>query len=176
MLLRHGESSDDPSLTSLPDHQRPLTARGEEESRRLGAALLTNGVEPSLILVSDTVRSRQTLDCLAERGGPAFAHARVSFQSSLYVAAAMDGETAGHLLGVITAELSEADSQSAACVLCIGHNKGWEEAASEFTGEAVRLSTASAAVLASKQGGSWALALAAGGHEWALESLVCAEQ
>jgi phosphohistidine phosphatase SixA len=32
-------------------------------------------------------------------------------------------------------------------VMCIGHNKGWEEAASEFAGEPVKLNVANAALL-----------------------------
>jgi hypothetical protein len=45
---------------------------------------------------SDTVRSRETVATLAD-SEPAFAAADTRFLGSLYVAAAMDGETAKHL-------------------------------------------------------------------------------
>ena len=64
--------------------------------------------------------------------------------------------------------------QPFACVLCVGHNKGWEEAASELSRAAVSLAPANAAVLDAPQGTGWAqaLALQEGTHAWKLAQLL----
>ena len=64
---------------------------------------------------------------------------------------------------------------AAAChtVMCVGHNRGWEEAASELSGQAVELKTANACVLEARQGeGGWAAALAQAGPAWELRALL----
>ena len=60
------------------------------------------------------------------------------------------------------------------CVMCIGHNKGWEEAASELSGESVALETANAAVLEARGGAdvAWADALSAAGAAWDLRGVL----
>lgn len=50
------------------------------------------------------------------------------FLGSLYTTAALDGQTRGHLSELVAAEAASSHS----CCLCLGHNKGWEEAASSF--------------------------------------------
>lgn len=61
--------------------------------------------------------------------GPACRHAETHFKGSFYTIAALDGMTRKHLQNVIV----DACRQSVHdCVLCLGHNKGWEEAASSF--------------------------------------------
>jgi hypothetical protein len=47
---------------------------------------------------------------------------------SLYTTAALDGQTRAHLTELVCAEATPAHD----CCLCLGHNKGWEEAASSF--------------------------------------------
>lgn len=47
-------------------------------------------------------------------------------QGSLYTTAALDGQTRGHLAAIVAAEAGPSHT----CCLCLGHNKGWEEAAS----------------------------------------------
>ena len=56
--------------------------------------------------------------------------------------------------------------------MCIGHNKGWEEAASELSGQPVELKTATAAVLEAKPGDGWGDALAQAGPAWALTGVL----
>ena len=62
---------------------------------------------------------------------------------------------------------------SAACdtVMCVGHNRGWEEAASELSGTPVELKTANACVLEARGADDWAAALADGGA-WSLRGVV----
>lgn len=44
--------------------------------------------------------------------------------------------------------------QAKRCILCLGHNKGWEEAASTMAGKPVRLETSNAALLQADEA-SW---------------------
>ena len=64
-----------------------------------------------------------------------------------------------------------AEGKAPDCVMCIGHNKGWEEAASLFCGEAVKLESASAALLSRPDEDSWEGAFDNGG-QWRLDGIV----
>ena len=61
-------------------------------------------------------------------------------------------------------------------VLCVGHNKGWEEAAGDFTGERVSLKVANAALIecASDDDGSltWAKAFDENASGWTLRAVL----
>ncbi|CAN5682201.1 hypothetical protein BH10ACT10_BH10ACT10_28160 [soil metagenome] len=56
LLVRHGQAS-----WGTDDYDR-LSARGEEQSRLLGAALAARGVHPDLVLRGSMLRHRQTAD------------------------------------------------------------------------------------------------------------------
>lgn len=56
-------------------------------------------------------------------------HAETHFKGSFYTIAALDGMTRKHLQNVIVDACRQSVHE---CVLCLGHNKGWEEAASSF--------------------------------------------
>ncbi|GJP38178.1 hypothetical protein CLOM_g22632 [Closterium sp. NIES-68] len=144
ILLRHAKSSwDDPSLI---DHDRPLSSRGKHGAKSIAKKLARLGWTPSLILCSDATRTRETLDIMRE-AEDGFAEAEARFLGSFYSVAAMDGQTARHLHETVVRLAPEfADT-----VMCMGHNRGWEEAASEFAGEWVELKTANAALLESKR-------------------------
>lgn len=43
---------------------------------------------------------------------------------SLYTVAALDGQTKHHLEETIRSMASDAKNY---CIMCVGHNKGWEE-------------------------------------------------
>ncbi len=60
-LVRHAEAED-----GSPDSQRPLTAKGERQSRTAGAALHRLGVEPQACLTSPKVRARETALLMCE--------------------------------------------------------------------------------------------------------------
>jgi len=76
-LLRHGEAAD-----GSPDSERPLTEKGQLQSRAAGAALAVLGVELDACLASPKVRAAETarlaceplgVDVIIERrlsGGP----------------------------------------------------------------------------------------------------------
>jgi phosphohistidine phosphatase len=54
-LLRHGEAED-----GSPDAERPLTEKGREQARAVGAALKALGVEIEACLTSPKVRAAET--------------------------------------------------------------------------------------------------------------------
>lgn len=54
-LVRHAEAED-----GSPDAKRPLTEKGERQSRTVGAALQRLGVEPDACVTSPKVRATET--------------------------------------------------------------------------------------------------------------------
>ncbi|MDJ0390502.1 histidine phosphatase family protein [Roseomonas sp. E05] len=63
LLLRHAKSSwDDPSL---PDHARPLNARGKRAAAAMAGVMHDLGLAPDIVLVSSARRTLQTLEALA---------------------------------------------------------------------------------------------------------------
>ncbi|EEH59223.1 phosphohistidine phosphatase [Micromonas pusilla CCMP1545] len=160
IVLRHSDSCTEDA--SLKDHDRPLTSRGRALANGLAKALAASDDggdgawgAPDLVLCSASTRSRETLEELVRAHAP-IGDATTHFLGSLYHFAAMDGVTAAHLKETIvkTSEAAAAEKKKnggggggVKTVMCIGHNKGWEEAASEFAGEPVKLNVANAALL-----------------------------
>ncbi len=63
LLLRHAKSSwDDPSL---PDHARPLNARGKRAAQAMATAMRDLGLSPDVVLVSSARRTLQTLEAVS---------------------------------------------------------------------------------------------------------------
>ena len=154
IVLRHSDSCTEDA--SLKDHDRPLTAWGRSAAAALCERVVDAGwADPDLVLCSASTRSRETLAAMQAVHAP-LRDATTVFMGSLYAVAAMDGVTADHLKETIVewaekAENEKTDEGGAAravrCVLLVGHNKGWEEAASDFTGERVSLRVANAALI-----------------------------
>lgn len=129
--------------------------------------LAERGWVPDLIVCSSAQRTRQTLDAMC-RAVSQFTTPPVQYLASLYAVTALDGHTQRHLSEcVLDAAAGKADAQ---CVMCVGHNKGMEEAASSFAGVPVRLQSANAALL-EVESASWEDALAEG-VEWKLVDVV----
>jgi phosphohistidine phosphatase len=63
-LLRHGDAAD-----GSPDAERPLTEKGEEQSRAAGRALKRLGVRPSACLTSPKLRAADTARLACEELG-----------------------------------------------------------------------------------------------------------
>ncbi|KAF6145964.1 hypothetical protein GIB67_033323 [Kingdonia uniflora] len=165
ILLRHAQSSwvD----RSLRDHDRPLSKAGRADAVNVSRKIQELGWVPQLILSSNAARTRETLKIMQEqvRG---FLEAEVHFISSFYSIAAMDGQTAEHLQRAICKYTTD----EILTVMCMGHNRGWEEAASVFCGTSVELKTCNAALLEAT-GKSWNEAFAlAGLGGWKLQGLV----
>ncbi|WCJ34563.1 Phosphoglycerate mutase family protein [Euphorbia peplus] len=165
VLLRHAKSSWDNS--SLRDHDRPLSKSGQLDAAKVSLKLQQLGWIPQLILSSDATRTRETLQIMQEQV-PGFLDAEVYFLSSFYSIAAMDGQTAEHLQQAIC----KYSHDEILTVMCMGHNRGWEEAASMFTGGSVELKTCNAALLEAA-GNSWEEAFASAGlGGWKLQGIV----
>ena len=109
-LLRHAKSSWDD--TELPDIERPLNARGEKASKRLGKYLRNDGIMPELVLCSPSVRTRETLQRIG------LDESETKFEDAIYEA------TAGELLEVLHEVRPGLES-----VMLIGHNPGMERLA-----------------------------------------------
>ncbi|XWS12982.1 hypothetical protein CRYUN_Cryun37aG0136400 [Craigia yunnanensis] len=147
ILLRHAKSSW--QHPPLRDHDRPLSKIGRADAALVSQTLQHMGWIPQLILSSDALRTRETLDIMQEqvRG---FLEAEVHFISSFYSIAALDGQTAEHLQRTIC----QYSRDEILTIMCMGHNRGWEEAASMFTGASIELKTCNAALLEAT-GKSW---------------------
>lgn len=101
ILIRHAKSSwDHPG----PDHDRPLNDRGYKSAPAIGNWLRDHGFVPDSVLSSSAKRTRETCDGLGFDVPTRFEH-------SLYLA---DPSTM----------LSELKSETARCILMLGHNPG----------------------------------------------------
>ena len=114
LLLRHAKSSwDDPAL---PDHERPLAARGHRAADRMAEHLRSSAIEADLVLCSSALRTRETL----QRMAGAFGDPEVIVEDELY--GASDEELLHRLHGV---------PDGFEAVALIGHNPGlWDLALS----------------------------------------------
>jgi phosphohistidine phosphatase len=73
ILVRHGEA-----VSRSEDPERPLTARGREETERTAARLARTGIRVAQIRHSGKLRARQTAEILARALAPAGGVVRVS--------------------------------------------------------------------------------------------------
>lgn len=62
LIMRHGDAQ----LEAASDAQRPLTVRGQDESRLMACWLKTRILDADRVLVSPYLRARQTLDVLRD--------------------------------------------------------------------------------------------------------------
>ncbi len=114
-LLRHGEAAD-----GSPDAERPLTEKGERQSRNAGAALKALGVEPVVCLTSPKVRAYDTARLACEPLG-----AEPSHEPKL-AGGPFDPEQ-------LAAGLEDGD------VLLVGHDPDFSMAVHSLTGAQVRM-------------------------------------
>ena len=110
-LVRHAHS--DPGD---PDELRPLSARGSEEARLLGARLAEHETPPVVVVSSPLLRARQTADAIALATGAAV---RVDARLA-------PGASADSLEGAVALEVGP--------VACIGHQPDCSEIALALTG------------------------------------------
>jgi len=112
ILFRHAKTA--PRAPGQTDAERPLTERGIRDSADMAARMAAEGLNPDLVLISPSVRTRQTW----AHASHAFPRARVEIVEAIYEAEVED------LLGVMAGVPSEADT-----VMIIGHNPGLQELA-----------------------------------------------
>ena len=125
ILLRHADSE---AAGSVRDHDRPISAQRRQEAASIAKRLAATGWLPDVILASNSRRTKDTLDAMTEVISQ-LAEADAHFLGSLYTVAALDGQTRSHLEECIRGIVSD---KSSTTIMCVGHNKGWEEAASHF--------------------------------------------
>lgn len=113
VLLRHAKAAADSDTGE--DFDRPLATRGREDAPVMAQALLAEGVDPQVVLVSDAKRTRETW----ELAKAAFPKAEVRFLKSLYLCPA---ET------LVTA----AEKAGAERVMIVAHNPGLHELAARW--------------------------------------------
>jgi phosphohistidine phosphatase len=120
LLIRHAKSSwDDPTL---PDHARPLNARGRRAASAIGRWLAERGELPSLTLVSDARRTRDTWTGIEAEAGDL----RERFEPGLYEA------SAATILGQLQA------APPVPCLGLVGHMPGIGEAAQRLLADPPR--------------------------------------
>lgn len=108
ILARHAKSD---WGEGLPDHERPLNARGRRDAPAMAARLARSGAGPALLLSSTAVRARTTA---AEFG--AALGLEVELDPELYLAPA-------------ATLLEKAVSSGAASVMLVAHDPGLSELA-----------------------------------------------
>jgi phosphohistidine phosphatase len=117
LLLRHAKSSWEDK--ELPDHERPLNPRGRRAAAAMRDAMENLGLAPDLVLVSSSLRTRQTLEALE----PWQEMPLIENMESLYNA------TAPALLQAL-----HAVKETVRSVLLIAHNPGLHELAMRLVG------------------------------------------
>lgn len=132
LLLRHAKSSW--QHEDIPDHDRPLKARGERDAPRMGRLLLDVGLVPELIISSTAKRAQRTAQYVADACGYAD---EIVLTRGLYQAGPM-----GHLR-----ILRQVDNNTTR-VMLVGHNPGLEVLLEVLTGISEWLPTAALAHIA----------------------------
>ena len=136
IIMRHAKSSwDDPSLG---DHDRPLNPRGLRDAPIMADTIERIGWTPNLILVSSSMRTKQTLDLMS------------------HVLSDTDTEIRG---GIYHAGLNDLlhelqDIPDVGTTMILGHNPGSELLIKHLSGEWHSMPTAAAALL-SESNGTW---------------------
>jgi phosphohistidine phosphatase len=140
ILMRHAKSCWESE--AMTDHERPLNKRGRRDAPRIAATIAHMGWLPSLVLSSDSARTKETW----KRMCAAFpTEMREVYLPSLYHAG----------LNELQQEMMDIEDET---VLALGHNPGWEGALSWLTGESLSMTTSNAALL-SHPAASWRDAL-----------------
>ena len=136
IIMRHAKSSwDDPSLG---DHDRPLNPRGLRDAPIMADAIERIGWTPNLILVSSSMRTKQTLDLMSH----VLSDADTESREGIYHAGLND----------LLHELQ--DIPDAGTTMILGHNPGSELLIKHLSGEWHSMPTAAAALL-SESNGTW---------------------
>lgn len=104
----------------MSDHERPLNGRGEKAAIAMGHALVARGFAPDIIWSSDATRTKQTaVHLIRIIPGPQV----VNYNEGFYHASAQD------VLAICGKQI-EPDGK----LMFLGHNPGWAELHSYFTG------------------------------------------
>ena len=158
ILIRHGEAVE--ATSESKDHGRVLTPKGQRQARSIGAQLAAAGHQPTLALVSDAARTKETWRGVVDGAGSALAQTALEFQRIIY-----SGEVK-QLLQLV----GKVDAAKHHAAVLVGHNPGISEVAGDLCGQYLRFNTADC-VLLSLEADSWAEAVAQQGS-WELVVLM----
>jgi phosphohistidine phosphatase len=121
-LLRHADAGD-PMAWPGDDAERPLSAKGKRQARRLGGLLADIGWRPDLILTSPKLRAAQTAKIVGQA-------VDVKPDDETRLASAFEVEDIGGML---------AAHPDARRVVLVGHDPDFSSVASTLTGAAIEL-------------------------------------
>ena len=121
-LLRHADAGD-PMAWPGDDAERPLSAKGKRQARRLGSMLADIGWKPDLILTSPKVRAAQTARLVGRA-------VDVEPTDETRLASAFELGDVGSML---------AGHPEARRVVLVGHDPDFSSVASTLTGAAIEL-------------------------------------
>lgn len=114
ILFRHAKAE---AVALAGDRDRTLSESGRRCATEMGAKLAAEGVNPDLVLVSNSVRTRETW----ELASAAFPRTRLEIRNDLYEASVDD-----------IAVAVEAVARQADVVIVVGHNPGLQTYAIEL--------------------------------------------
>lgn len=117
MILRHAKA--ERLMAGGSDRDRPLAARGHEDSARLGAYLVRHGLIPDFALVSPATRTRETWDGVSQSFDPS---PNADHDDRLYDARVTD------LLAIVQRAAPEVNT-----LMLVGHNPAVHELAFSLT-------------------------------------------
>jgi phosphohistidine phosphatase len=117
LLFRHAKTARE---SGGGDHDRPLTKRGEEDSKRIGRYLADEQIFPDLAIASDSRRTRQTLDLALKAANQ---HPQSRYDRAVYLA---EPHT---LLDLVRRTPAEVHT-----LMVVGHAPGMAELATLLTG------------------------------------------
>jgi phosphohistidine phosphatase len=119
-LLRHAHS--DSAEPGQDDHDRGLSARGEQESDNVGAFMKEQGLVPDALFCSTSVRTKETVRLsFARIFRPGKDGIMSRYDRSFYLAP----------LDVLVEEIRDADDHFSR-LLVVGHNPGLEDLAEKL--------------------------------------------
>ncbi len=162
VLIRHGEAVDAGALGNK-DHARILTPRGQKQSLGLGVQLVQAKSLPTLALVSDAARTKETWAGTTAGAGTALRDTVVAHHRLIYTGRVSD----------LQSLIEPVDAARHPVVAMVGHNPGISELACDLTAQDLRFSPADCVVL-SIQAESWAEAIGSEGA-WELAASLSPE-
>jgi len=121
-IVRHGKSSRDDF--SISDHDRPVTEKGKQKTKKIAAALKAKGVLPDLIVSSTAKRAKETALLLAHELD--YPEDKIVFSETIYHA--YDVSLLEELYGIDDAVES---------VMVVGHNPTLTDVVNIFAKEMI---------------------------------------
>ncbi|UUO09061.1 histidine phosphatase family protein [Blastopirellula sp. J2-11] len=152
ILMRHAKSS---WKGGLSDHERPLNGRGRAAAPLVAAELQKCGWAPEMVVASNARRTVETWERMRENFSP---QPPIVLDASLYLSGYSE---------LVSAAAQLPDFCLSA--LFLGHNPGWEMAASQLAGQSLEMATGMA-VLLTVESVTWQSAFSRG--EWKLVSII----